>query len=294
MVYLETIVDTVETWLEDNGDTDTVVKRVNKAVREVEKLNWEAMKRKVIITPDADGTFLVPPLSRAIDAIYPDYEESTVPTFEFQPNAMVTPGNEKVVKSHKYFNAEINMVALESALVVDVVQNSQTITQAVASLVDIDESWVGEQLRLPNDETLYEITGAVAATSMTVFPPVRSETYNASSCVIRPIGLTKLKVTDWTGTPYTGDIKVHYYMKHPQLIDATDMLLIPAEDTVSLETVKFFLHQTKYDVDARNLEFDLRAARAREYAQQAVTTTESVVQDTSFSLHSRNNRRNRR
>lgn len=293
MVYLQSLIDNVQVWLEDEGDTTQVVGRINKAIRKVEKLPWEALKRKAVVTPDENGSFLIPPLCRVIDHIYPaGYSDR--PDYEFASKAALDPKNHKTTGSYKFYTDEINLTTLEDSLLVDVVQNGQTITQAVASLVSVDEAWVGEQFRLPGDETLYEITAAVADTSLTVFPPVRSETRGASSCVIRPVGLQQYKVSDYRGEPIVADIEVHYRMKHPTLIDPSDMLLFDAEDTVSLEAVKFYLHQTKYDVDARALELDLRAARHTEVAQQAVKTTQSVNRDQTFTLHARNNRSHNR
>lgn len=291
MTYLKTLRQDVQDWLEDEGDNAEVDRALNRAIEEVETYqDWEVLKDSDTQTPDSDGIIRAPADSRVIRRVFPvgAYE---LPEFTFRPKSELDALDKPITTAYKLWPHTMNKSALSSGLLVDLVQNSQTVTQAVSSADNIDVAWVGERIQFEGDETYYEITAATASTDLTVYPDVRRESGSSQIAQVRPLGLEQYKVTDYQGQPYTDDVQIKYQVKHPALVSNTDQLLIPARQTVVLTAVKFFLHQTKYDVDARQLSIDLAQARDRECNQQATASPESVGVKSTFSLRSKRGNR---
>lgn len=286
MTYLSTLIDNVQDWLEDNGDEEEVIRAINRAIRQVETFNdWEALRDSVTVTPDSSGVILDPPTSRVVTRVVPvgSYD---LPEYDFRPKARQDQLNRPVTNERKLLAYPSIKTQLSQGLTVDVTQSNQTITQATSSTDDIEASWVGERFMLEGDETVYEITAAVAATSMTVFPDVRRDTGTAVAAKVRPLGQKQFQLTDSVGKGFTAAVTAEYQRQHPPLSIYTDQLWIPAEFTVTLIAVKFFLHQTKYDVDARQLQIDITEARDRECNQEATAYPESINVKQTFSVRS--------
>jgi hypothetical protein len=289
MTSLKTLIDYVQDWLEDEGDEPAVIRAINRAIRQVETIkDWEVLKGISTITPDSSGVILEPTRNRVIRHIYPS-GYTGLPSFEFKPKAELDRFDVARTAQYKFYSVAPVDTELQGGLLLDVVQNSQTVTEASASPTPIDVSWVGERLLLEGDETLYEITAATAGVDMTVTPDVRVATGSALSCKIRPIGQAKYQLTDTSGTVYTEDVEVHYQVNHPTLVKYTDQLLIPAENMVALLAVKFFLHQTKYDVDGRALNIEFNEAKRVETQQEGTASPEAISVGGSFGVRSRRN-----
>jgi len=287
MTYLKTLKDNVQDWLEDEGDDEQVTRAVNRAIREVETYkDWEVLKDSATMTPDSSGVIQKPATCRVIRKVYPTGSYD-LPEYVFRPVSEKPQMGQPTTTASKLIAVAGVKEQLSDGLLVDVVQNSQNITQAASSAEDIDVTWVGERFQIEDDETVYEIISAVAATSMVVFPDIRRETGDAQIAKVRPLGLEQYKLMDYTGKEYTAGVVADYQTKHPTLISDTDQLFFPAEQTVTLLAVKFFLHQTKYDVDARQLMIDITDAKGRECNQEATASPEHVGPRASFALRSK-------
>jgi hypothetical protein len=291
MTYLKTLITDVEDWLEDEGDEDEVIRAINRAVEEVETYkDWEVLKDRATVTPDSSGIIRDPATSRVIRRVFPEGNYD-LPEFQFRAKSEQDTLDNPRTHAYKLLSTAMVKTQLSDGLLVDVTQNSQTVVQATASTDDIDTSWVGERFMIEDDETIYEITEAVAATSMTVFPDIRRETGSAQSAKVRPLGMSQYKLTDYTGTAYTQNVEIAYQTKHPALVGYNDQLFIPARQTVYLLAVSYFLHQTKYDVDARQLKLDIMEAKNRECNQEATASPEHVGPRSSFSVRDKRNNR---
>jgi hypothetical protein len=106
--------------------------------------------------------------------------------------------------------------------------------------------------------------------------------------------MEQYELTDAVGNLFTNDVIADIQIKHPTLINYKDQLLIPAEEMVTLTAVKFFLHQTKYDVDARALEVAYKMAEKVETQQEATASPESVGPRGTFTVRSRRGNSERR
>ena len=293
MIRLEDLRNNVQDWIENELDTDQTDRAINRAIRQVQKLcDWEALRRIKTVTPDSTGLFTEPPLTDKIRYVY------TSGGTGWPSSAFVNIKEQNVdsaagTYSGKFLPYGPTLVVTEEDLIVDVIQGSSTIAQATSSTEDIDISWVGERFQLEGDSTTYEITAAVAATSLTVYPSVRRSTLSSLTCIVSPMGQKQYKVLYSNGTAYSEAIDVHYQMAHQNLIDTEDLLFIPAEQLVTLFAVQFFLHQTKYDVDARALQLAISDAKRDELAQEPSSSYQSQKHDNLFGVRSRTGRRQR-
>lgn len=291
MIRLEDLRNNVQDWIENEFDIEQTDRAINRALRQVQTLcDWEALRRIKTVTPDSTGLFVEPPLTTKIRRVYTS-GDTNWPSASFVNIKELNTDDAGMTSSGKFLPYGSTVTNLEEDLIVDVVVGSSVISQAASSSVDIDESWVGERLQIEGDLTSYEIVEAVEATSLTVFPSVRRDTLTSLTCVVSPAGQKQYKVLYHDGSPYTNDIDIHYQMAHPQFNDEDDLLLIPAEQLVTLYTVQFFLHQTKYDVDARALQIAIDEAKRDELAQEPSSTYAAQQKDNLFGVRSRKPRR---
>jgi hypothetical protein len=294
MTFLSTLIDSVQEWLEDEADEEQVIHAIMRSIREVETAkDWEALKDTATVTPDSNGVIMEPPQCRVIRRVYPAGYDG-LPDFRFMPKSEIDQYDQPRSKQYKMISYKGIEAQLSDGLLLDITQNSQTLTQAAASTDDIETAWVGERLRVEGDETLYEILAANAATDLTVTPDIRRTTRDAAVAKVRPIGLQRYQLSHSNGTLYTTDVEVHFQKRHPQLISYSDMLMIPAERMVTLGAVKFFLHQTKYDVDARELLKEYNDAKRVETQQEGTAVAEAVGPRKTFATRSRRNNSNLR
>lgn len=285
MITLNSIRATIVDWLEDDSDTALIDRTINTQLRYLVKGNlFESLIRSDDITPTAEGVILSPPVCDSILGIYNLTTLDDTPNIEFFPIAHRDVSTKPRTNNYKYRPIGATTVAGDTGLNLTGTLNDTILLQAGGTAVTAD--MVGKELKLAGDPTRYLITGAVAATSLDVFPPLRVSATGGVSGIVNPTGMKQYVLQNQSGTPYTDDVTVDYKVDHPPLINDDDELIVPMERTLSLMTVQHFLRTSKYDVDADRLENAVFEAMHVEFGDEPTSEQENAPQNTMFAYRS--------
>lgn len=241
-------------WIEDDSDRAIIDRAINTSIETVTSMcPFSQLSTQVTVTPDENGIITLPPRCQDIVDIYPSSEIQGA-DFVFKGAKRVqTYGN----KAGYYFRSVGVVEEPLNTLVCDFTKDSATVTQNDSSAEDFSADMIGQEFIIAGGNESYRVDGFSdegTQNTLTVYPKYRWASYAGLECYIRPEGKEQVRLYDSQGTVYQGEVIVEYRQYHPQLVQDKDILLIPAYNTVALETVRFFLRQTKYDVDADRLE----------------------------------------
>lgn len=274
-------------WIEDDSEPALLDRALNVAVAQlVNDCSFSQLKKRVVVTPDDDGMFYVPARCSDILEIYPDGSNNEADfTFIGAKRIQAQPR-----QAGYYFRSLGSSEEPFAELFADFTSNSSTVLQNAGSSVDFSEDMIGMQFEIDGGAESYRIDSFTAGSpnQITIYPNYRWTNLSTAPCTVRPEGTEMISLYDSLGQAYTGDVAVEFVAKHPYLVNDTDRLIIPCQNTVPLEAVRFILRQTKYDVDAQRLENMYVQYRATECAKQpAKTEPNARPNDTIFSAPGR-------
>jgi hypothetical protein len=242
-------------WIEDDSDRAIIDRAINTAISTVTgSCPFTALNTSVTVTPDTDGILVVPPRCQDIVEIFPSGDNKREADFVFTGAKRVQTTGRKA----GYFFRSYGIVETSlNSVLCDLTALSNVVIQSATSTEDFTADMVGKEFVLVGGNETYRIDsfdGAGLENEITIYPPYRWADVSNQSCLVQPESKETICLYDSLGNAYLGEVTIEYRQNHPQLVNDGDILLIPAPNTVTLEAVRFFLRQTKYDVDAERLE----------------------------------------
>jgi hypothetical protein len=242
-------------WIEDDSDRQIIYRAINNAIDIVTAdTSFSALNTNVTVTPDSEGVLIVPPRCQDINEIFPSSDGRREAPFVFTGARRVqTDGRKPGYFYRSYGCVETPLATLDA----DFTLGSSIVSQSTASSEDFLLAHVGEEFVIAGGDEVYRIDAfddQGLANTFTIYPDYRYSNQTDLPCYVRPASKEQICLYDSLGNPYAQEVIIEYRQRHPRLINEADILLIPAPHTVALEAVRFFLRQTKYDVDAERLE----------------------------------------
>jgi len=241
-------------WIEDDSDRQAIDRAINVSIDVLtSKCTFSQLMSQVTVTPESDGTIITPPRCADIVEIYPanDNEEAD---FVFTGTKRV----QSIGRRSGYFYRSKGVTEEPlHELICDLSNKSKWVTQNDSSTVSMSADMIGEEFVIAGGNETYRIDdfdGTGAKNKIKVYPEYRWADVTGVDCFVRPECTESIVLYNSLGDIYTGDVTIEFKQAHPYLVSDRDILQIPAFNTTALETVRFFLRQTKYDVDADRLE----------------------------------------
>lgn len=262
----------VEDWIEDTSEPDITDRAINEATALIAAQGgFSQMISQETVTPDDEGKFYLPPRCDKVIDIFPA-ESGAMAPFVFSGTRRIQAG----AREGRYCYRSIGATESPFATVdVDLENGSTTFSQSSSSTENFTEDMVGMEIVVEGIDEVYKILSYSEVSLLgvvEVYPEFRFEDSDSIEAYVRPAGTEQLQVYDTANQNYTGDITIEFRKKHPTMVADNDPLLIPAPRCVSTEAVKFFLRQTKYDVDADRVEREMTQYKAVEFEKQPAKT----------------------
>ena len=246
MIRFSSMIERLQGQLIDNStDTETMIKAwINDAVSLLcVQVAIPELARELTLSPDSDGEVVLPGSMQSITEITDDDRDIRF-TYERGSRGMVN------TRETEYLYCDVGMVLTSGDTeTVTCTQGSMTVTADSTTAAE-----VGDIVSFTGVDGFFDVTAVETdETGLTIMPWYPSTT-GSTSMVVNPAGRRKIALYNSAGTAYTDDIICMFQMRHPELVNDADMILLNAPNAIYYNVLKRALERGKYQVDSLYLD----------------------------------------